>query len=145
MELKFAGWITYHDSDGKKKHPEIHDLLEIAGKLNLDSEAKKHLWYMTEKIIKEEIIKHKYKFSGEYHQYGECGIPVFELDGELGYDMWSFRSWGGIMADCWNEIEQKSEYDYIDFYMWPDKKESVSAHTELEYYNSNNGKEIEKD
>ena len=140
MELKFVGWINYYlmykDTDRN-----IVDINVILKDNNYTPENKKHVWFLIEKEIKNQIIKNKYDFSGEHHQYGKCGCPVFELDGKLGYALYSYRAWGGLMADCWNEIEETIKYDYMDFYMWPRSEDSVTAQTELEYYNSNNKEE----
>jgi len=127
MELKFAGWIDFQKCPEKN----IKDLNDI---IDIDKDERQKIWYKVHKKIKEEIIKFKYQFSGEYHQYGECGCPVFEIDGKLGYVLYSMRAWGEVMAECWDDIEQKSKYDYLDFYMTPDKKDSKHALVELEYY-----------
>lgn len=61
----------------------------------------------------EEIRKHGYKFDGPYHQTGKMGTPV--LEGDL-YMTFSYRSWGGVMADAWSCVD-KVDYSYMDFYM----------------------------
>ena len=137
MDIKFIGWISHYNLDrtlddiGYVDIKDMHTLIK-----DLSKEDREHLWYKIDKIVKKEIIDHKYKFSGEHHQYGKCGLPVFKVDDKYFYNMWSFRSWGGLMADCWNEIEETTKYCYMDFYMWPDRNESVLPEKELEYYNS---------
>ena len=61
----------------------------------------------------EEIRKHGYKFDGPYHQTGKMGTPVVE--GDL-YMTFSYRAWGGVMADAWSCVD-KVAYHYMDFYM----------------------------
>jgi len=62
-------------------------------------------------IIIDEIIKNKFCFSGNQHQYSMVGAP--KIDGNIyGY---SQRGWGGIMADAWNKIEKTNNYDYCSF------------------------------
>lgn len=61
----------------------------------------------------DEIRKHGYKFDGPYHQDGKMGTPV--LEGDL-YMNFSYRSWGGVMADAWSSVD-KINYTYMDFYM----------------------------
>ncbi len=61
----------------------------------------------------DEIRKHGYKFDGPYHQDGKMGTPV--LEGDL-YMLFSYRSWGGVMADAWSSVD-KTSYSYMDFYM----------------------------
>ena len=59
-------------------------------------------------LIKEEIAKNGYRFSGEEHQNSLTGVPVFS-DGTCFRA--SMRSWGMIMASL-NEGTS-----YMDFYM----------------------------
>ena len=60
------------------------------------------------KLIKEEIVNNKYRFSGEEHQNCPTGVPVFS-DGTCFRA--SMRSWGMIMSSL-NEGTS-----YMDFYM----------------------------
>ena len=55
------------------------------------------------KYIKENNIK----FSGEEHQHIKEGVPLFDDDT---VSLFSFRGWGGIMAQVWGG-------NYMDFYM----------------------------
>ena len=105
MEIKLVGWTTGSDKT---------DLAIVA---NVGKSQLPHFSYLCEKAIKEDIIKNKWLFCGDWHQSGKCGMPVLELDGKVGTYLVSMRHWGSIMADCWNEIEQTLKYDYMDFYM----------------------------
>lgn len=69
-----------------------------------------------ERKVVDEIIEKKYKFDGTYHQNGDHGIPVAEIDGKLYYLMESMRAWGATMAEAWCVIDRNDGYDYIDFY-----------------------------
>ena len=70
-------------------------------------------WQEAEDIVKACISRNGFKFSGEYHQYGECGMPMFD-DGSVLFCSW--RHWGSIMAEAWDPDGAKG-LDYMDFYM----------------------------
>ena len=55
-------------------------------------------WAEVEQAIVDLIRKKKYKFGGNYHQYGATGCPVME-DGTV--VMVSMRHWGDIMSRVW--------------------------------------------
>jgi hypothetical protein len=63
--------------------------------------------------IRVSVIENGYRHTGEYHQYGGEGVPVFE-DGTIGSFSW--RAWGDLMAAIWSTEEDK-DYCYMDFYM----------------------------
>ena len=48
------------------------------------------------------------------HQNDDHGVPKSD-DDTVG--LFSFRSWGDLMAAIWSEEEDK-DYDYLNFYMW---------------------------
>lgn len=66
-------------------------------------------WADAEQAIVDEIRRRKYKFGGNYHQYGKTGCPVMS-DGSL--FMVSMRGWGDIMSRVWGG-------DYCE-YAWSD-------------------------
>lgn len=71
-----------------------------------------------ESFVVAELVRNKIKFDGDYHQYGELGAPVIELDsGDQYVYTTTWRHWGRLTADAWNQIEKSQKYDYIDFYM----------------------------
>ena len=55
-------------------------------------------WSDVEQAIVDEIRKKKYKFGGNYHQYGKSGCPIMN-DGTT--VMVSMRHWGDIMSRVW--------------------------------------------
>jgi len=59
----------------------------------------------------QEMRKNNYHWTGEYHQNGEGGVPVFNDGTRL---QLSFRGWGSLMADAYPEevadIEPKWAY-----------------------------------
>lgn len=63
--------------------------------------------------IRESVLEKRIKMTGEEHQYGLDGIPLFE-DNTVG--CFSFRAWGDLMAAIWSEKENK-DYTYMDFYV----------------------------
>lgn len=121
MEVKLVGWTT-----GSRKFPDADVFVDVA--------ERGRLTYLADKAVKEDIIKNKWKFSGEWHQNGKCGMPVISVDGCIGQYMLSWRGWGSLMAEAWNDIEQEFKYDYMDFYMncWLDGK-CGAVHSEEEY------------
>lgn len=80
---------------------------------------------MRDAII-EEIAKRGYKFTGEYHQNGDYGVPVID-------DKWRFevtqRTWGYIMKAAYpNEIPS-----YIDWSWTPPNGEEMIVPRPEEY------------
>ena len=65
----------------------------------------------------EEIRRKGYWFSGENHQDGVFGMPIFEIDGRPVFFWVSWRYWGGLMAEA--HTSEDNGYDYMDFYMEP--------------------------
>ena len=63
-------------------------------------------------VIKKELKKKRYYFSGEEHQNSPFGVPVFS-DGTCFRA--SMRAWGLIMAMA--HSNKKDDYTYMDFYM----------------------------
>ena len=66
-------------------------------------------WANAEQAVVDEIRRKRYKFGGNYHQYGLYGCPVFE---DHTVFMVSMRHWGSIMARVWGG-------DYCS-YAWED-------------------------
>lgn len=64
-------------------------------------------------LIKIEIYEKEYIFSGEEHQYGLTGVPVFS-DGTCFRA--SMRAWGSLMASCFTGPNGE-EVSYMNFYM----------------------------
>ena len=106
-EAKLLGWASYGGTDGLPSPGDLEDTPD--GRASAEWEC--------ERAVKAEIAARRYRFSGEYHQYGERGVPVLSLGGRTCRLAMSWRSWGALMAECWDEIERKSKYDYMDFYM----------------------------
>ena len=104
MEIKLVGWTTGYDN-----FPDAQTFIGSAEKW--------HFNFLAEKAIKEDIMKNKWLFCGDWHQNGKCGMPVISVDSCIGQYMMAWRAWGALMADCWNNIEQTLKYDYMDFYM----------------------------
>lgn len=63
--------------------------------------------------IREAVVAQNLRITGEEHDYGEHGTPLFE-DGTIGSFSW--RAWGDLMAAIWSEEEGK-DYCYMSFYM----------------------------
>lgn len=63
--------------------------------------------------IRTSVIKYDVRHTGEDHQGGPDGVPLFS-DGTVGTFSW--RAWGDLMAAIWSEEEDK-DYCYMNFYM----------------------------
>jgi len=59
------------------------------------------------------VIHSNIRITGEQHQYGHDGVPVFS-DGT--YASFSYRAWGDIMGAIWSDVDDK-DYNYMSFYM----------------------------
>ena len=63
--------------------------------------------------LKEVVVGESIKEGGDWHQWSDEGVPVFE-DGTVA--VFSYRAWGDLLAAIWSEEEDK-DYSYMDFYM----------------------------
>lgn len=63
--------------------------------------------------LRAEVLAKRIRHGGDWHQYSEEGIPVFE-DGTIA--SFSFRAWGDFMAAVWSSADNR-DYNYMDFYM----------------------------
>jgi hypothetical protein len=94
MDLKIVGWDDF-DSNYPMKQLTQEELVYVL------------------KLLKEEIIKNGYLFSGEDHQNSLSGMPVFSDGTCLRASM---RAWGSLMADI-HEGPGGMNLTYMDFYM----------------------------
>ena len=89
--------------------------IKVIGWTDIYNAAYKECDYNNPKYIKaviEEIKKTGYKFTGDYHQNGEYGAPVFN-DGTLLF--LSIDEWGWIIAKTYGIY---NEYGQLDRYKW---------------------------
>jgi hypothetical protein len=63
--------------------------------------------------IRSSVLARELKLTGEDHQNGENGVPLFS-DGSVG--CFSYRAWGDLMAAIWSTALDK-DMDYMQFYM----------------------------
>lgn len=81
-----------------------------------------------EKIIAKELRDKGYKFTGNYHQNGDYGVPIF--DNDMVYQC-TQRTWGGIMADAYqDEIDNSDGYGYLKW-SWFAPEEMVVPNGEI--------------
>ena len=109
--MKIVKWVTGLDhtqTPSKLLYPAFEE--KLAGRPRDEIER---AWQEAEDLVKTCIRRNGFKFSGEYHQYGECGMPMFD-DGSVLFCSW--RHWGSIMAEAWDPDGAKG-LDYMDFYM----------------------------
>ena len=102
-ELRIVGWTDFEDEYPTRQY------------------SNEELGYVVS-LIKAEIVKNKYRFSGEEHQNSMTGVPVFS-DGTCFRA--SMRCWAQIMAVAYSQLEGK-EYSYMDFYMTLDDSKMPS-------------------
>ena len=128
-QMKIVKWVTGIDhskSPSKLIYPAFEE--KHAGRPCDEVERARR---KAEDIVKECIRRNGFKFSGEYHQYGKCGMPMFD-DGSVLFCSW--RHWGSIMAEAWDSDGSKGQ-DYIDFYMSGvgDDDKAVAPKHELDF------------
>ena len=75
--MKITGWTNWNDPNCRRLYPIPPGAVEL---------------------VVSELRKNGYKFSGEYHQNGEFGVPVF--DGHAMFQC-SMRMWGNLMAHAY--------------------------------------------
>ena len=109
--MKIVKWVTGLDhtqTPSRLLYPAFEE--KLAGRPRDEIER---AWHEAEDLVKACIRRNGFKFSGEYHQYGEYGMPMFD-DGSVLFCSW--RHWGSIMAEAWDPDGDKG-LDYMDFYM----------------------------
>lgn len=112
-EITVIDWIDYDDAENKKcsvggmggwvKGDDWNEYLRLM-------EPEKHPYL---NALYNSIVEKGLKYNGADHQQESDGVPLFS-DGTVG--MFSYRSWGDLMAAIWNTEEKTSEYQYMDFY-----------------------------
>ena len=127
--MKIVKWVTGLDHSkipARLLYPAFEE--KLAGRPRDEVEQ---AWREAENVVKECIRRNGFKFSGQYHQYGEYGMPMFD-DGSVLFCSW--RHWGSIMVEAWDPDGDKG-LDYMDFYMpgvGDDEKEVAPKH-ELDF------------
>ena len=106
--MELLGFTNWHD---KKYH-------DIEGQTDIDIAYGITVQYMK---------RHGYRFTGEYHQYGECGAPYFDTNQKLCLSM---RGWGALMAqvlDLPEDIDGKLGIDmsYCHWAWWAEPEKFV--------------------
>lgn len=108
--MKIVGWTWYGD-------PQYKEMFEVGGTYPMSQ------YEAALKIIADELKAKGYKFSGEYHQNGDYGAPIFDT-GEI--FQCSKRVWGGIIADAYSdEIDNRDGFGYTMWAWEPPEKEIV--------------------
>lgn len=95
MKYKVIGWTDYDN----EKYP---DFDEYGGDYGSAHSA-----------VIDEIREKGYRFSGDYHQYGESGCPVLN-DGTR--FILSMRGWGALMSEA-VEPDNSDSMAYMNWYM----------------------------
>lgn len=102
--MKVTGWTWW-------ENPEYEDLPN-----ELYDEAKT--------CVAKELLEHGYKFTGDYHQNGDYGVPI--IDNKYLF-MTSMRVWGHMMVRAYpDEIDDSDGYGYTEWaWMVPDGQDMV--------------------
>lgn len=102
--MKIVGWTEWDN-------PKYKEIFPIGSKCT-EAEIED-----VRKVIAEELKTNGYKFTGDYHQNGDFGVPVFD-NGEV--FQCSQRMWGDIMAQAYpEEIDNSDGYGYIEWAWFP--------------------------
>lgn len=107
--MEIIGWTEWGT-------PEYEELFPIGGEHNWNEVRE------VERIISTELRQRGYKFTGDYHQNGDYGVPVF--DNGKTYQC-SQRTWGAIMAAAWPEEIGTDPYAYT-LWAWVAPNPSVT-------------------
>lgn len=109
--LSFRNIMELRRERGPFKLPKIIGWTHYnANYKSYDSDMRSQIdWANAEQAVVDEIRRNRYKFGGNYHQYGLYGCPVFD---DHTVFMVSMRHWGSIMARVWGG-------DYCS-YAWED-------------------------
>jgi len=83
--MKITGWTWF----GNPEYISIHNLYNRLNKSDIA-----HI----EQTVISELRSHGYHFTGDYHQNGDFGVPIF--DDEMTYEC-SQRHWGALMAKAY--------------------------------------------
>lgn len=107
--LKIVGWTDFESAYQTRKY---------------NGEELSEIIY----LIQNEIVNKGYIFSGEEHQNGLTGVPVFS-DGTCFRA--SMRGWGYIMSGCYTGPDGM-ELSYMDFYMSLDDETVMPEFEEID-------------
>lgn len=94
--MKIIGWTDY-------SNPKYENMFPFGGTQTWQEVNK------VEELIAKEVREKGYKFTGDYHQNGDYGAPVFD-NGKMYKG--SQRDWGGIMAMAYPEEHVHDGYEY---------------------------------
>ena len=96
--MKIVKWTRGLDCPGtgkqKQRYPAFGD--DFSG---MPVEEYSRLWAEAERVVVDCIRRNGFKFSGDYHQYGDFGMPLFD-DGRIFFVSW--RHWGHLVYRAWN-------------------------------------------
>lgn len=107
-DYKVVGWASYDDAYPNKSVPQDEVMNMVSA-------------------VIQNIAENGYCFSGQEHQNGLTGMPVF-ADGTAFRA--SMRSWGLIMASA--HSDEENQYNYMDFYMYSALEEKTPDYENIE-------------
>lgn len=88
--MKIIGWTWYGNPEYKEMFPIG---LEVNPNCDWDREEVKQ-------VIAEELRRCGYRITGDYHQNGDYGVPIFDNNMVATF---TFGEWGGIMYKAYPE------------------------------------------
>ena len=96
--MKIVKWTRGLDCPGTGKQTQRYHAFgdDFPG---MPEEEYSRLWADAERVVVDCIRRNGFKFDGNYHQYGEFGMPLFD-DGTVFFVSW--RHWGHLMYRAWN-------------------------------------------
>ena len=96
--MRIVGWTEWDDPDYKEMFP-------IGGQYNQEEIQ------AVKKIIVDELRANGFKFTGDYHQNGDYGVPIFDTGKVF---QCTQRTWGAIMAEAYPDgIDNNDGYGYV--------------------------------
>ena len=125
MKKDWPKILTRKDAEGKSEK-EVKKLLKamrkeweafekdpwVEGKRKEGEALQKYREQCTEDLVNY-CIEHRIYISPEEHQNADWGVPVFD---NKYVDQFSLRSWADLMSEVWNEIMDRADLTYLDFY-----------------------------
>lgn len=119
--MKVINWIDYPKDDIELKGLKENEFVGGMGGwfgfserntwedyINVQSEESKPYY----EALREEIISKNIQLTGDRHQHGKKGVPLFE---DNTYATFSYRGWGDLMAAI--HTTKEKPLNYMDYYM----------------------------
>ena len=98
--MRIIGWTEWDNPKYERLYPQTYEE-----------------YLQVEEAITNELRSKGYKFTGDYHQNGDFGVPI--LDNGMVYQC-TQRCWGEIMASAYpDEVDDSDGYGYCKWAWTP--------------------------